>query len=163
MQHVLCQVKLTSNLHEGQRACVGEMLNFTWTVTGTDFLAWSSEAYIGANNAQLEFLSADQEGKVLNGSNLSATLVDVSGEGATRILLSTLHIRVSTTPTIFIVTCLNINGVRSNISVSLLTGTYYITTYTCTLYLNQHCHNIMIDDVSIHIKLMQESACKHVF
>ena len=143
VQHVLCQVTLTSNLREGQRACVGEMLMFTCTVTGTDFLAWSSEAYIGANNAQLEFLSSDQEGKVLNGSSSSAMLVDVSGEGATRILLSTLRIRVLATPTTFVVTCLNINGVRSNISVSLLTGTYSISTCTCHVYVKYITINIM--------------------
>ena len=116
VQVVISQPMLTSSV---EQVCPGNMILFTCTTTGSSTLAWSSEDYIGSGR-QLQFRSIDDNGTVeispFNPETI-ATLTAVNTNGP--ILMSILRIiSRPTTPNIS-VSCTNIGGETSTLTIPL--------------------------------------------
>ena len=99
---------ITSSISEGEIVCPGETVTFTCVTRGTIILIWSSEEYIGAIN--IDFNERDNINRPVQASrnnNTLATLVNVSMDGSTRVLVSQLRIIVSSVSLTPSVTCIN--------------------------------------------------------
>ena len=121
MQAVSFQ-RLSSTLLEDDRGCPGVQVNFTCTTSGSLVMAWSSNEYIGPNNAELEFTSADGVGSKMMSSinpesDTVATLVGING---TRVIESILSITALDTYQTASITCSDVGQGDSTITFTLL-------------------------------------------
>lgn len=105
---------------QGASACPGDRINFTCTTYNSSIQAWQSDYFLG-KGVQAEFLSLDQEGKVIIGSSANATLNSISIVNESIIINSTFSIIAPTDlRRILNVTCFNIGiGTKTTENVSL--------------------------------------------
>ena len=78
---VVVAQSLTSTLENGQFACRESRVNFTCVTRGSSGIAWTSDAYIGPNGAQLVFeAELDDTGDIRTSVSRMDTVATLTGE-----------------------------------------------------------------------------------
>ena len=106
---VSCQsVTIASNVSEGETVCPGQTVTFTCVTRGALFVQWVSEDYIGNGDIQVsETIPFNQRVQRSGNRNVFATLVNRTVEDRILVLVSQLHVIVSSVPLTPSVTCIN--------------------------------------------------------
>ena len=109
-------VLLNSTLSTRNIAYPGQQVIFTCVTRNTDILEWRSDEHIGRDGDSLQLLSIDSAGTVKSNTRNPSTfavLVSVSVDNRVRVIVSELHIRVSSQFPVSSVTCGD-SGLRTN-------------------------------------------------